>query len=254
MPRKRYDARLAWDVIFVAMGWATVVTAGVEDLAAATATAAVTPRRRARSVDGWLLTPRQVVEHFRKVGVQVGRRYVINCMRRYLLGGDPSYKQDSQRVSHLAANSQQRQWLKNQLQYDPSLYFFELARKFQTKFRRTISDEMISKALHYDGGPGDRPLSLKVVQKLARQRCEIKRMECWLALRGLWPECLIIIDESHVADSDFRRRRGWAPVGEPAQVHHHLLFPRCQLSSLSCVCRSTNISAATGCYARSSLR
>eukprot|EP01047_Picozoa_sp_COSAG01_P035247 COSAG01_NODE_2691_length_7244_cov_143.957465_4_plen_206_part_00 len=97
-----------------------------------------------------------------------------------------------------------------------------MANKFKAQFRRTITDEMISQAIHYDGGmAGDRPLSLKALQVLARQRCTADRMECKLGLQGLNPECMIILDESHAADKTARRRRGWAPVGEPAHIYEY---------------------------------
>ena len=46
------------------------------------------------------------------------------------------------------------------------------------------------------------------------------------------PECLIIIDESHVADADYRRRRGWAPIGEPALIHEYFRDTNGQLRSV----------------------
>ena len=54
---------------------------------------------------------------------------------------------------------------------------------FQRKFGRTITDAMISQALKHDGGRrDDRPLSLKVLQVVARQRNAAKRLECQLGL------------------------------------------------------------------------
>ena len=51
------------------------------------------------------------------------------------------------------------------------------------KFGRTITDAaMISQALKHDGGTrNDRPLSLKLLTVLARQRNATKRLECHAA-------------------------------------------------------------------------
>ena len=166
-------------------------------------------------------------------GKKVGRQYVRNCLYRFYTRGDPSKLRDSERRSNAHASPSQRRWIKKTLRRDPSLYFDEISLRFRTKFGRTISDKMISKALKHDGGQrGDRPLSLKRLQVLARQRCEAKRLECRLGMAGLDPECLIIIDESHVADADYRRRRGWAPIGEPALIHEYFRDTNGQLRSV----------------------
>ena len=100
MPRVRYDARTAWDVVFVAMGMGTVVSVGGMAGANAATAPCSAPRAGGRSADGWLLTSRQVVQRFKAAGKLVGRKYVRSCMRRYLEGGDPGYTRDSQRLSH----------------------------------------------------------------------------------------------------------------------------------------------------------
>jgi hypothetical protein len=109
MPRVRYDPAVAWKVVFVAMGMATVVAVGLP-AAATTFAAAGAPNagpvlRRRRSAHGWLLREREVVREFKRAGVRIGRKYVRSCMRCYLEGGDPSYTRDAARVSHLDKRS-----------------------------------------------------------------------------------------------------------------------------------------------------
>ena len=114
--------------------------------------------------------------------------------------------------------------MKKTLRRNPSLYFDEISDMLRRKYGRTISDGMISQALKHDGGcHDDRPLSLKALTVVARQRSLAKRLECELGLQGLDPECMIILDESHIADKDYRRRRGWAPVGEPANIFEYFI-------------------------------
>ena len=171
---------------------------------------------------GQVLTVAQVVAAMADEAKNVGNKFVRNCLERFFTRGDPSQLLDSKRRCGTRATGSQRIWIKKRLRRDPTLYFDEISAKFKTAFGRTISDRMISQALKHDGGrTGDRPLSLKKLQVLARQRSEAKRLECRLGLAGLNPECLIVIDESHVADEDYRRRRGWAPVGQPAKIHEY---------------------------------
>eukprot|EP01047_Picozoa_sp_COSAG01_P008805 COSAG01_NODE_352_length_18424_cov_29.195034_16_plen_163_part_00 len=84
----RYDPAVAWKVVFVAMGMATVVAVGLPAAAAAFAAAGATNAapvlRRRRSAHGWLLREYEVVREFKRAGVRIGRKYVRSCMRRYL--------------------------------------------------------------------------------------------------------------------------------------------------------------------------
>ena len=88
------------------MGFGKKVVEGAKELAgvggmaganAATAPCCV-PRAGGRSADGWLLTPTQVVQHFKAAGKSIGWDYVRSCMRHYLKGGDPGYTRDAERV------------------------------------------------------------------------------------------------------------------------------------------------------------
>ena len=213
--RVAYEKAWAWRIVFLALG-----------AVAASGSAASAHSYRA-------LSARQTTQAMEDAGKKVGRQYVRNCLYRFYTRGDPSKLRDSERRSNAHASPSQRRWIKKTLRRDPSLYFDEISLRFRTKFGRTISDKMISKALKHDGGQrGDRPLSLKRLQVLARQRCEAKRLECRLGMAGLDPECLIIIDESHVADADYRRRRGWAPIGEPALIHEYFRDTNGQLRSV----------------------
>jgi hypothetical protein len=205
--RKSYDAAWAWRIVYHTLR--TVVVAYTGALApAAVATATLPPGEVKRRMDA--------------ENMPVGVDYVRACMERFYAHGDPWRTMDSQRRDGRRANSQQRRWIKKKLRRDPTLFFDEVNEKFLGKFGRSISDKMISQAIHFDGDHRlDRPLSLKTLQVLARQRNEGKRLECRLGLAGLEAECMIILDESHIADRDFRRRRGWAPVGEPSLVYEY---------------------------------
>jgi hypothetical protein len=67
-------------------------------------------------------------------------------------------------------------------------YFGEVRAKFIRQFRWNISDKMISKALHYDGGGADdQALTLKVLERMARQRNDEERAECLAALTRRHP-------------------------------------------------------------------
>jgi hypothetical protein len=193
--RKSYDRSWAWRIVYLALG--TAAGAGP-------------------------LTPIQVVEQMEVEHTPVGIKYVRACLDRFETRGDPWTTRDALRRDGRRATAKQRRWIKKKLRRNPSLYFDEISEMFRGKFGRTITDAMISQALKYDGGRrDDRPLSLKTLQVLARQRNAAKRLECQLGLAGLEPECIIILDESHVADKDCRRRRGWAPVGEPAHIYEY---------------------------------
>jgi hypothetical protein len=196
MGRKSYDASVAWRIVYLSLG---------------TLAAAASP-----------LTPLEVVRKMEEEGSPVGIKYVEACMRRFDARGDPWMTRDSLRRDGRRATASQRRWIKKKLLRNPSLYFDEISGMMRRKFGRTITDAMISQALKHDGGTrNDRPLSLKLLTVLARQRNATKRLECQLGLSGLEPECMIILDESHVADKDCRRRRGWAPVGEPANIYEY---------------------------------
>ena len=86
---------------------------------------------------------------------------------------------DSLRRDGRRATASQRRWIKKKLLRNPSLYFDEISGMMRRKFGRTITDAMISQALKHDGGTrNDRPLSLKLLTVLARQRNATKRLEC----------------------------------------------------------------------------
>eukprot|EP01043_Picozoa_sp_COSAG02_P016747 COSAG02_NODE_743_length_17764_cov_9.908916_7_plen_370_part_00 len=195
MGRKSYDRGWAWRIIYLSLG----TLAGLDALA-----------------------PQEVVDQMAAEHMPVGIDYVRSCLDRFDRRGDPWTTRDSLRRDGRRATDSQRRWIKKTLRRNPSLYFDEISQMFRRKYGRTISDEMISQALKHDGGRADdRPLSLKVLQVVARQRNAAKRLECQLGLQGLEPECMIILDESHIADKDYRRRRGWAPVGEPANIYEY---------------------------------
>jgi len=166
-------------------------------------------------------SPAVVTSEMLRTHRKVGPDYVRDSMKRFRKYGDPNHRGDRRRRSNKVPSRAQRLWLKALFRQDPDLYFDEAELMFRRAFRRTISDRQISKALKHQGGRGtaDAALSLKVLQMLARQRDEARRTECRLGLQGLDPDCIIIIDESHIDDSSSRRRRGWAPINEPAKVY-----------------------------------
>jgi hypothetical protein len=212
--RVRYERGWAWRIVHLALG-ATL------DAAVALATGEPTVVKLAdRDEDGLVRSIRAVRRIMAAEGTPVGRYYVSSCLKRYFKRGDPWVTNDRWRRCGKRATRRQRVWMKNRLRRDPTMYFDELSKEMHAKFGRSISDCMISSALKHDGGCAeDRPLSLKALTVLAAQRNEALRTECFYGLAGIDTNCLIIIDESHIADRDGQRRRGWAPRGEPAYVY-----------------------------------
>eukprot|EP01052_Picozoa_sp_SAG31_P031998 SAG31_NODE_3460_length_4248_cov_2.088696_1_plen_237_part_00 len=164
---------------------------------------------------------RAIAAHFRAQGVRMGRTFVQQTLRRWRTSGDPT-KLRTGGCTARRANDAERRWMKAELKKQPDLYFFELRAAFVQRWQWAISDRMISRALKVDGGvEGDEPYSLKVLERMARQRNEELRAECLEALAGAsaLPECYAILDESSLDRRTLRRRRGWSPRGTPAKLH-----------------------------------
>jgi transposase len=187
---------------------------------------------------------RKIAAAFKARGTKISYKFVQRSIRRWRECGDPT--QTGRGGSTLRqANRAERIWLKQLLRKDPDLYFHEVRKKFVAKWRWEVSDAMISKALHFegerlspqeraDGIPGvemdllededfhpDEELTLKVLERMARQRNSAERERCFGALTGAGalPQCYIIMDESSIGKSTLRRRRGWSPRGQPAKLY-----------------------------------
>jgi transposase len=164
---------------------------------------------------------RAIAAHFVAQGVKLSKTFVQDTLRRWRRCGDPTQLRTGGCTAR-RANDAERRWMKAELREQPDLYFFELRAKFVQRWRWAISDRMISQALKVDGGvEGDEPLTLKMLERMARQRNEELRAECREALTGdgALPECYAIMDESSMDRRTLRRRRGWAPRGVPAKLY-----------------------------------
>ena len=173
----------------------------------------------AAEASGYPMTVADIIRRFATDRRDISRHYVNNCLARYLLNGDPNKKR--KKGSAQRATTKERKWIKARLTRTPDAYFTEVRTAFQKKWAWRISDRMISKALHKAGARGDKldkRLSLKVLERVARQRNEDARNRCRAGFAGFPARCLLFFDESSVDRRTLRRRRGWAPVGEPARV------------------------------------
>jgi hypothetical protein len=146
-------------------------------------------------------------------------------LKKYQEDGDPNSR--DVRSDKRRATTAERRWLKRTLLTECTLLFDQLRTKFHRRFHWWISKPMISAALKTAGpvtaaDPLDRPLSLKKVERIAKQRNERKRRRFRRAARGLRAEQIIWIDESSAADRSLMTRMGWAPVGEPAKLVENL--------------------------------
>lgn len=165
--------------------------------------------------------PEDIAVHMRTKGMLVRRTWVQERLKKYREDGDPNSR--DARSDSRRATTAERRWLKKTLLKDCKLLFDQLQVKFQRKFRWRISKPMISVALKTAGpvSPADeldRPLSLKKIERVAKQRNEAKRRRFRRAARGLRAEQIIWIDESSAADRSLQTRVGWAPIGEPAKL------------------------------------
>jgi hypothetical protein len=163
---------------------------------------------------------RAIARRFGARGVIMSHKFVLTTLRRWRECGDPT-EQGRGGSTTRRANAAERIWIKALFQRHPDLYFYEVRAKFIARWRWNISDAMISQAIHWAGeGEGDAELSLKVLERMARQRCEAQRQLFREALTGpgALPECYVIMDESSMDRRTLRRRRGWSPRGKPAKL------------------------------------
>jgi hypothetical protein len=164
---------------------------------------------------------RAIAASFRERGTPMVHTFVHATLKRWRECGDPTCI-GSGGSTVRRANGVERRWIKALIQRHPDLYFSEISVMFVARWRWKISDRMISQALHFEGvGELDRPLSLKVIERLARQRNDVLRQQCLDALTGsgALPQCYVIMDESSLDRRTLRRRRGWSPRGDPAKLY-----------------------------------
>ena len=165
-------------------------------------------------------TTRAIARHFSTKGVRLSEKFVRRTLERYFQVGDPT-RLGSGGCTQRRANLEERVWTKRLMREEPDLFFFEVRAKFVARFRWPISDAMISQAIHFHGeDEDDEELTYKALERRARQRNEEARRQCLEALtgEGALPECYVVIDESSLDRRTLRRRRGWAPRGQPARL------------------------------------
>ena len=166
--------------------------------------------------------PAAIVARFRQKHRTIGRTWVpvTKCILNYRTSGDPNKRE--KRGDSRRATPRERKWLKRTLPHNPVQFLDQLQVAFLRKFQWKISQRMLSQALKTRGLPGDMddlPLSMKKVERIARQRNARKRSRFLeRAVRGLFAEQLVWLDESSMADRASMSRLGWAPVGQPAKL------------------------------------
>ena len=153
----------------------------------------------AAEASGYPMTVADIIRRFATDRRDISRHYVNNCLARYLLNGDPNKK--CKKGSAQRVTTKERKWIKARLTRTPDAYFTEVRTAFQKKWAWRISDRMISKALHKAGARGDKldkSLSLKVLERVARQRNEDARNRCRAGFAGFPARCLLFFDVSSV--------------------------------------------------------
>ena len=95
------------------------------------------------------VSQRAIVRQFAQEGRTVSRWWVQGCIRRWSENGDPNKL--SRRGSPRRVGEEQRVWMKALLRETPDLYFYEVRKEFRREFGWSISDQMISAALHHSG-------------------------------------------------------------------------------------------------------
>jgi transposase len=164
---------------------------------------------------------RAIALHFRETrGVSMSHKFVLTTLARWRESGDPTLLRAGGGTSRRASTAE-RKWMKKLLRSNPDMYFSEIRVAFIRQWRWSISNLMIAQALHFKGeGEDDKEMTLKVLETMARQRSDEARRRCREALcgPGALSQCYIIMDESSMDRRTLRRRRGWAPRGEPAKL------------------------------------
>lgn len=150
------------------------------------------------------LSPSAIVAHFEAKHRSIGMTYVKARIRNYRQTGNPNAKAESiNRQSERVATRSERKWLKRELLRNPVQFFDQLQVAFTRKFGWRISRKMLSRALKTAGRPGDQEdlkLSLKKVERIARQRNSAKRRSFRRAVRRIRAAQIIWLDESSMAD------------------------------------------------------
>ena len=174
-----------------------------------------------------LRTPSWIVAHFAKKNRHISLQYVRHCRQKWEKYGDPAYKQ--RRVRRGALIWQHRQWIVQRFEEDPALFFDEVQDRFQDQYGRGVTDGQISAVLAAAG------YTLKRLERRAAQRCAIQRDLYRRAVAGIDKGRLAFMDESHAADRDFRRRRGWSRRGRPAFIHEFFVGGRANCSVIAVI-------------------
>jgi hypothetical protein len=164
----------------------------------------------------------EIVAAFRAKHRTVGPTWVKGRLKNYRETGNPNAAVEAiTKTSSKDANRRERRFLKRALLRNPVQFYDQLQVKFRRKFKWHISRKKLAAALKFDGGAADdwdRPLSLKKVERIARQRNRHKRNRFRRAQRGIPWRCVLWIDESSMADRASANRLGWSPVGQVAKL------------------------------------
>jgi transposase len=174
-----------------------------------------------------LRKPSWIVAHFAKKDRHITLQYVRHCRQKWEKYGDPAYKR--RRVRRGALIWEHRQWIVQQFEEDPALFFDEVQDRFQDQYGRGVTDQQISAVLASAG------YTLKRLERRAAQRCAIQRDLYRRAVPGIAKGRLAFMDESHAADRDFRRRRGWSRRGRPAFIHEFFVGGRANCSVIAVI-------------------
>eukprot|EP01043_Picozoa_sp_COSAG02_P078487 COSAG02_NODE_17693_length_986_cov_4.611048_1_plen_219_part_00 len=99
------------------------------------------------------LGPTQIEKVLAKEGKIVSRHWVRDCISRFLRFGHPQHKEFRETIVQVTV--EERKWIKARVLEQPDVYLDVVVDAFQTRFKRTITEETVSKAMQTAGQPGD---------------------------------------------------------------------------------------------------
>ena len=135
---------------------------------------------------------------------------VSNTMKRWLEHGDPLPPELKNNKSDRRLGRRETAAMIFMIENNPDMYIREIRDELQVQFDRFLSCSRICRALR------DNKYSVKVLERIAKERDAQLRFNWRETVRLLQHERLVFIDESHFDNNSVRRRRGRSRRGSPA--------------------------------------
>ena len=135
---------------------------------------------------------------------------VSNTMQRWLKYGDPLPPELKNKKADRRLGRRETQAMICMIENNPDMYIREIRDELQARFDRLLSCWRICRALR------DNNFSVKVLERVAKERDAQLRFNWRETVRLLQHERLVFIDESHFDNNSVRRRRGRSRRGLPA--------------------------------------